>query len=79
MAILCLDRKPTPDFSGTRVIDTSNPLKKTGTPPGFEPDQSTLCVALTLHLNFLVKGDQSHFLRLRVDFAQTSGEAYLYI
>ncbi len=41
MTIRCLDGKPIADVSGTRVIDTSNPLKKTGTPPGFEPDKSS--------------------------------------
>ncbi len=77
MTIHCLDGKPTPDFSGTRVIDTSNPLKKTGTPPVLNKTSLPLRVDVTPPLNFLVGGARFHFFRLRVDSAQISCETYL--
>ncbi len=64
-------------FLGTRVIDTSNPLKKTGTDSIFEPDKSYLSLDLTPPLNFLVWCARFNFFRLRVDYAQTSCETYL--
>ncbi len=50
----CSDYKPIPDLSGRRVIDTSNPVNRTGIPPVLNLTSLPPCVDVTLPRNFLV-------------------------